>query len=357
MTTDAVGGIWTYSLDLAGAFVTRGISVRLLALGPSASDRARADARRRGLDLLETGLALEWLASGPDEVGSARRAIALEARRFAADVVHLHAPALAAQGLFPCPVLAINHGCVATWWTVMRKGAMPDTFVWCTTMTREGLSAADAVATPSASFASLTARTYRLETVPIVAHNGRNGALAAGDRLCDEAFVAARLWDEGKGIDALDRAAALQPFPVYAAGALAGPNGATIALRSLVALGVLDPQAIRRRLASRPVYIGPSRYEPFGLAVLEAAQAGCALLLSDCDSFHELWDGAAMFVDIDDAPAFAAAIRELVADHPRRARLGAAARARASSFSLDAMADRTLAIYDGLLAMPPALRA
>ena len=39
-----------------------------------------------------------------------------------------------------------------------------------------------------------------------------------------------------------------------------------------------------------------ARYEPFGLAVLEAAQAGMRLVLSDIPSFRELWDGAATFV-------------------------------------------------------------
>ena len=45
-----------------------------------------------------------------------------------------------------------------------------------------------------------------------------------------------------------------------------------------------------------PIFVSAARYEPFGLAVLEAAQAGCALVLSDIPTFRELWDGAALFV-------------------------------------------------------------
>ena len=44
------------------------------------------------------------------------------------------------------------------------------------------------------------------------------------------------------------------------------------------------------------VYAAPSLYEPFGLAPLQAALHGCALVLSDIGSFRELWDGCAEFV-------------------------------------------------------------
>jgi glycosyltransferase involved in cell wall biosynthesis len=58
----------------------------------------------------------------------------------------------------------------------------------------------------------------------------------------------------------------------------------------------LSAREVAERLAERPVFVSASRYEPFGLAVLEAARAGCALLLSDIPTFRELWAGAAAFV-------------------------------------------------------------
>ncbi len=51
----------------------------------------------------------------------------------------------------------------------------------------------------------------------------------------------------------------------------------------------------------RPIFVSTSLYEPFGLAVLEAAQAGCPLVLSDIATFRELWDGAAIFFPPGDA--------------------------------------------------------
>ena len=102
------------------------------------------------------------------------------------------------------------------------------------------------------------------------------------------------------------------------------------------------------RWAARPVFVSAALYEPFGLAVLEAAAAGCALVLSDIPTFRELWDGAALFVAPDEA-AIADAIAALVADPARRAALGEAARARAARYTPDATAAAMAALHARLL--------
>ncbi len=90
------------------------------------------------------------------------------------------------------------------------------------------------------------------------------------------------------------------------------------------------------------MFASPSRYEPFGLAVLEAAQAGQALVLADIPTFRELWDGAALFASDD---GFAAALRRAL-DDP--ARLAAAARKRAGRYTAEVMAERTLALHEAI---------
>ena len=45
----------------------------------------------------------------------------------------------------------------------------------------------------------------------------------------DFAFTAGRLWDKGKNVPTLDRAAELLAIPFYAAGAEQGPSGVTFA--------------------------------------------------------------------------------------------------------------------------------
>jgi glycosyltransferase involved in cell wall biosynthesis len=93
------------------------------------------------------------------------------------------------------------------------------------------------------------------------------------------------------------------------------------------------------------IYAHPARYEPFGLSVLEAAAAGCALVLGDIDSLRENWDGAALFVAPDDSGALGAAIQKLIAAPQERSRLAMRARARAAGFTIERMADAYLEAY------------
>ena len=120
--------------------------------------------------------------------------------------------------------------------------------------------------------------------------------------------------------------------------------------RSAMPMQSRRSSSIARWLKAAPVFVSSALYEPFGLAVLEAAQAGCPLVLSDIPSFRELWDGAALFVSPDDDAAFAWAVEDIVADAALRARLGAAAGERALDYSVEAMAAGTLDVYRSLLA-------
>ncbi len=93
----------------------------------------------------------------------------------------------------------------------------------------------------------------------------------------------------------------------------------------------------------------PARYEPFGLAVLEAALSGCALVLGDLESLRERWDGAAVFVPPWDDDALLDAIAALAGDEPRRRGLGVAARERGLAFTPRRMAQGYRAIYTALV--------
>jgi glycosyltransferase involved in cell wall biosynthesis len=100
-----------------------------------------------------------------------------------------------------------------------------------------------------------------------------------------------------------------------------------------------------RHLGSASIFAAPARYEPFGLAILEAAAAGCALVLGDIPSLRENWDGAAAFVPPEDRVALGATINLLIADAQERTRLAAAARRRAGRFTLRRMAQSYATLY------------
>jgi glycosyltransferase involved in cell wall biosynthesis len=224
---------------------------------------------------------------------------------------------------------------------------LPPDFAWRTRLVARGCADADALIAPSAAFAAVTARFYGLAAAPVVVRNGRRPSPLRTRGPAPFAFTAGRLWDEGKNLRALDRAAArlAGSVPVLAAGPTEDPGGARIVLRHVQTLGRLAEGDVARRLAERPVFVSTALYEPFGLSVLEAAQAGCALVLSDIPTFRELWDGAAEFVPAEDDGAIAGAIERVACDGAGRERLAAAARARAERYTVEAMAAGTAAVY------------
>jgi glycosyltransferase involved in cell wall biosynthesis len=345
MTADTVGGVWQYATDLASGLTGLGAEVTLAVLGPSPTPEQREFARARRLNLVDTGLDLDWLAPDPDAIVRVGDAVADLAARHRADVVYLNAPALAAEADFDAPVVAVAHSCVATWWEAVRGGPLPADFAWRTEMMRAGLRAADRLVAPSAAFAEMLRRRYALPQAPTVVRNGREPLTLLPRPLHDFAFTAGRLWDEGKNLRTLDRAAARLAFPLRAAGPLAGPNGTAIELAHVHLLGNLDEAGLARWLAARPVFVSAARYEPFGLAVLEAAAAGCPLVLADIPTFRELWEGAAIFVDPDDDRGFADAVDALIGDTAERLMAGQAARQRAARFTPAAMASGMASIY------------
>ena len=350
VTTDSAGSLWSYGLDLARGLSRLGHETLLALTGPAASDdRIRAATAIPGVRLVDTGLALDRAAEDEAPLVRAAETIAALAEEWGADVVQLNAPELAALADFGAPVVAVLHTCVATWWETVKGTPLPADCAWRTDLVGSGLRAAEAVVTPSAAFGSAVGRRYGLGATQRTVHHGRTPLAVPSGMPHDFVFTAGRLWDRGKNLGLLDAAAGRIGVPVRAAGPLDGPGGGRVMFDNIDCLGTLDEEELGRCLAARPVFVSSALYEPFGLAVLEAASAGCALVLSDIPTFRELWDEVAVFVDPRDEEGFARAIGELAGDDFERAVLGRAARERASRYTPDAMAAQMAAVYRGLL--------
>ena len=109
---------------------------------------------------------------------------------------------------------------------------------------------------------------------------------------------------------------------------------------------MLSAPTLAQWLSRAAIYALPARYEPFGLSILEAALAGCALVIGDTPSLREVWgDDAACFVPPGDPGALRNALCRLIADPIERARLSHAARKRALAYTPERMAAGYLAAY------------
>lgn len=357
LTTDAVGGVWTYSLDLARQYCAAGNEVVLALMGPAPSTE-RADATRKidRLRLISTGLPLDWLAERPDDIVESGHQLARLATAQGCDVVQFHAPAFATAKSFTVPVVSVHHSCVATWWTAVNPGrALPEDLRWRAKLVAEGLAASDAVVAPTTAHAHAVAETYQLAAQPLAIRNGRQAEspelfVPAPER-APFVLTSGRLWDPGKNVAALDRAAGLLGVPVYAAGSATSPQGKAPHFAALRQLGNLGEAEMRLWLTQAPVYASTALYEPFGLGVLEAAQAGCALVLSDIPAFRELWAGACLFVPPQDEQAIAREIGRLLSDARLLSRLSERARHRAQLYAPAAAAGEMMRLLAGLLAL------
>jgi glycosyltransferase involved in cell wall biosynthesis len=350
MTLDAVGGLWRYSVDLARCLAAGGIECVLVGCGPAPSDAQQRECRDlRDVALTWTQLPLDWMVedeSALDEVGTTLLAIG---REWDVDLLHLNLPSQAALIPDGTPVVVTSHSCIATWWNAVRGDALPPAWQWQRTLTRRGLKRADAVMVPTISHGQALVAAYgplpRLHQVP-----NATAMVCTGNAEEPTVFAAGRWWDGGKNAHTLDAAAAWTRWPVIMAGALSGPNGQSVNLHHATSLGELAADDTRALMSRAAIFASPAIYEPFGLAVLEAAARGAALVLSDIPTFRELWDAAALFVQPDDAERFAVAINQLAEDTTLRRRLGALARQRAGAFTSDRQVASVQHVYAEALA-------
>ncbi len=108
-----------------------------------------------------------------------------------------------------------------------------------------------------------------------------------------------------------------------------------------------DERAARMRACT--VYCSPSvRGESFGVVLLEAMAAGCALVASDLDGHRNVaTDGVdALLASVGDPAALAKALRRVLEDAGLRAELVAGGHRRADQLSMARLAERYAAIYE-----------
>jgi glycogen synthase len=358
MTADAVGGVWTHALELAAALAPHDAQVALAVMGPppSAAQRTAATAVPN-VTLVEGSFRLEWMDDPWDDVARAGEWLLGLEEQIRPDVVHLNGYA---HGALPwrAPALVAAHSCVLSWWRAVKGEPAPASWARYQREVMRGLAGVSLVVAPTRAMLTDLETYYgtrAARTDGMVVPNGRRAErYPPGPK---EPFVlsAGRLWDEGKNVATLASAAGRLPWPVCVAGDDTSPDGATVegaVLDTVRSLGRLSEHAMADWLGRAAIFALPARYEPFGLSALEAALAGCALVLGDIPSLREVWDDAATFVPPNDADALAAAITSLAASPARRGEMAARARERALAYTPTRMAAGYLAAYARVTARP-----
>jgi len=148
------------------------------------------------------------------------------------------------------------------------------------------------------------------------------------------------------------RAGGLEAILVQIGGRFSSPQRRLIAdegvERCLVQEDGVTEEALVAAYHAADALVLPSTYEGFGLPALEAQAAGLPVVTTGAGGLADAAGDVALLAPAGDAHAFAEALARVCADASLRERLIAAGRARAATFTWDAVAHRTAEVYDGI---------
>jgi glycogen synthase len=346
MTSDTVGGVWNYSINLIRALASHRVEVVLATMGkrPSAAQRREASAISN-LWLVDSEFKLEWMDDPWTDVSRAGNWLLQLEAIWKPSLIHLNGYSHATLP-WHAPCLVVGHSCVLSWWSAVRRVPLSGRWLTYAKRVAAGLNAAELVIAPSAAMLAELRRLYAWYGDGVVIWNGLPSAPECG-RMAKEEFVltVGRLWDEAKNLSAVESVAPQLSWPVYAA----GEGESSLRDSCIRRLGFLPAAEITDWMGRASIYALPAHYEPFGLSILEAALSGCALVIGEIPSLYELWEGAAWFVPPDDSSQLSDALMNLIAYPNLRDQFAARARDHARQYGAERMTQRYLAVYRNLL--------
>jgi len=345
---DVPGGVQGQSLGLAGALARRGHEVALLAPGA-------AGARGGAFPVVDLGAtravpangSVAPLALGLSVLSRTRGALG----RFRPDVVHLEEPFVPLVGLAGLSVGAPLVG------TFHRAGAGRGYRSLRPLLARLAARLDGRVAVSLAAAATLEAVTGRAPDE--VLHNAVDperfsappAAPTGGARRI--AFVGRH--EQRKGLEVLLRAfTGLEGDDLELLVVSDGPERARLerdcADPRVRWLGRIDDDALAALLGGAQLFAAPSLGgESFGVVLLEAMAAGCAVVASDLPGYREAGGESACYVAPGDPEALRQGLARLLAEPELVRRLGAAGRARAAEHSFSALAAAYESCYERAL--------
>ena len=165
--------------------------------------------------------------------------------------------------------------------------------------------------------------------------------------------------EERKGLSNLLEALAQLPPDVRLWIASDGPQTAELKIRfgsdsRIEWLGRISDSEKISRMSRASVFCAPSLHgESFGVVLLEAMAAGTPVVASNLDGYRNVAtdDETALLVETGNVASLASALARVLDDSQLAARLTANGREHAQRFSMDALADRYIEMYERALHM------
>jgi glycogen synthase len=347
MTADALGGVWNYALELAQGLQPYECFIHLVVFGGRLSNTQRLELGRcENVCYTEADLRLEWMDDPWEDQQIAADVISEIASEAKPNVIHFNGYALASRADWRAPVIIGAHSCVLSWWKAVKREPAPSRLTRYREEVAAGLAAADAIVAPTQALLNALEEIYQVDFSGLVIRNGIDPKAFRAQNKVAQILSVGRVWDEAKNIQLLDSIAPDLAWPILIAGEASSPiSNCRSSFSHLRVLGKLSHSAVCQQMSRTSIYAAPAWYEPFGLAVLEAALSRCALVLADIPSFRELWQGAAILIDPSDARCWEATLNKTLRDKARQEALAEAARKRAMTLNRKLMASRYYHLY------------
>jgi len=312
MTTDTVGGVWTFTQELTRGLLQNGCAVALVSFGTTPSDaqvewcRDFARAWGSSFQYQASDIPLEWMVDNCTAYSHALPLLISVARQFKPDVLQTNQYCFGALPL-DIPKIIVAHSDVLSW--AGCQGRRLDDSDWLRryrALVTKGLAEADYIVAPTQWMLEALEQHFTMPHKRSVIANGRSVAASQLWPRKMQAVTAGRIWDEAKNISIFRNMQS--PVPLLIAGELL-PATDYDRPRFATFVGRLPEQKLLALFRESSIYICTSVYEPFGLAPLEAAQCGCAVVANDIPSLREVWQDAALY--FSDAASLTTLLHEL----------------------------------------------
>ncbi len=360
VTADTVGGVWTYARELVTGLARRGNQITLVSFGdiPTASQTEWMEGLRT-IDYHPTAFRLEWMQEAPKDIEASTEYLQALVDEVRPDVLHLNQFCYGSLQV-GIPKVVVAHSDVVSWWRAV-KGREPQSdnwSLWYRDTVSRGLAEANAVVAPTRWMLDQIECSYGPANRGSVIYNGRSpNFFNPHVTKEDYAMCVGRLWDAGKQASLL---AGIDPaMPVLIIGderhadeSLRSDESISGSTRTKIQFKGPQSEGQLRHLYSRAsIYVATSRYEPFGLAPLEAALSRCVIVANDIPSLREVWGETALYFKANDALSLTDLLSRVHQDREMRLTYANLAYNRARQrFTADRMVGDYMQLYETLVA-------
>jgi glycogen(starch) synthase len=331
ISTDTVGGVWSYTISLVEAMQQYPVKFIIASLGPLPSQDQRQQVEALDNAHMESfDGKLEWMDNPWDDLQEEGEWFKALAATYQPDLVHFNHYAHASID-FNAPKLLVMHSCVRSWWRAVKKQVAPDHWSRYSALVQKAIVASDNIVAPSYAILDAFREEYEgLEKARVI-YNGIE--LSEYEAKAKEPFIFSmgRLWDEAKNIKLLLKAAPFIDFPIYIAGDRDNSNNKNLP-DNVHVLGWQDKQQIKDWLSRASLYVLPVKYEPFGLSFLEAAASGCTLVGGKIKTLQEVWNDSAFYCEVNSASELAKLSNIILKDDLLRQEMQRRSRERANLY-------------------------